>query len=55
MDKTKELSKTDIALVTCLYIVVIIIIALLVISISNQKKIVKDNLNNKRYVEVYDE
>lgn len=40
------LKKSDIVFVTILYIMVIVIFVLLVITISNQKEVVKESLDN---------
>ena len=46
MEEKKEINKTDMLLVTFLYIIVIAIIILLIFSLKNQKKVVRENLNN---------
>ena len=46
MDGNDKWRKSDIAMIVCLYVIIIIIFVLLVFSIINQKKVVKDSQEN---------
>ena len=54
MTSEKKVNKGDLVIATILYVIVIIIFVLLVITVNDQKRVVKDNIlpnNNLEYYE----